>query len=98
MLGQRSKVGYRAMKRVSPKQSAELRLRRKLKRELMIETEEHCQTCHSTGDWRGLSLSHIIPLSRGGKTTRENCPLECYPCHEKYEKKPELRRNDEIRN
>ena len=80
------------LRKVSPKQRAELALRSKLKKELIAEQEyPHCVTCGTTGDWRGLSLSHIIALSRGGKTTQENCPIECYPCHEKYEKKPELR-------
>jgi len=42
-----------------------------------------CETCHGLGDWRGLSRSHIIPKSRGGKDTTENVLIECYPCHEK---------------
>ena len=79
------------LRQVSSKQKTELARRSKLKQEYMVRTEGHCMTCGSTGDWRGLSLSHIVPLSRGGKTTRENTLLECYPCHEKYEKKPELR-------
>ena len=83
------------LRKVSPKQRAELEKRRVLKAELIAEQEyPHCMTCGGTGDWRGLSLSHIVALSRGGKTTRDNCPLECYPCHEKFEKKPELRDYD----
>ena len=70
----------------------ELARRVKRKKELIEEYGEHCMTCKDVNrDWRGISLSHIIPLSRGGKTTRENCPLECYPCHEKFEKHPERR-------
>ncbi len=79
------------LRKISDKQKIELAKRRKLKQELIAETGGRCQTCGGTGDWRGLSLSHKIPLSRGGKTTRENAILECYPCHELYEKKPELR-------
>ena len=80
---------------ISDKQYKEIALRGQLKKDLVWESRGHCMTCGNAGDWRGLSLSHIIPLSRGGKTTRENCLLECYPCHEKYEKHPELRgRND----
>ena len=30
----------------------------------------------------------------GGKTTRENCIIECYVCHDRFEKKPELRNNE----
>ena len=81
------------MKRIplKQKQKKELAQRRKLKRELLEECRGLCMTCATKGDWRGLSLSHIIALSRGGQTTRKNCLIECYPCHEKYEKKPEVR-------
>lgn len=80
------------IKKISDKQKEELALRSKLKRELIAEFGEHCMTCGDKNrDWRGISLSHVVPLSRGGKTTRGNCLLECYPCHEKFEKKPELR-------
>ncbi len=83
------------IRKVSKEQTKELALRIKLKKELIAEMEyPHCQTCLGNGDIRGLSLSHIIPLSRGGKTTRENCLIECYPCHEKYEKKPGLREQE----
>ena len=77
---------------ISDKQRIELRQRTRLKAELLIEFGNHCMTCKDLNrDWRGISLSHIIPLSRGGKTTRENCILECFPCHETFEKRPELR-------
>jgi len=80
------------IKPISNKQKMELKRRRDLKAELIEENGEHCMTCHDLNrDWRGISLSHIIPLSRCGKTTRDNCLLECYPCHERFEKHPELR-------
>ena len=69
----------------------EIALRSRLKKELMAECEMCCQSCGTAGDFRGLSLSHIIALSRGGKTTKENCLIECLVCHQKYEKRPELR-------
>ena len=68
---------------VSDKQAVELKRRTNLKKELIEEYGQHCMTCHDVNrDWRGISLSHVIPLSRGGKTERSNCILECYPCHE----------------
>ena len=76
------------LNKVSPKQRAELALRSNLKKELIAEQEyPHCMTCGTTRDWRGLSLSHIVALSRGGKTERGNCEILCYPCHELVEKK-----------
>ena len=76
----------RPIRKVSLKQQAELDLRKRIKAELMFEqlmTAGYifCMTCQKRPDWRGISLSHIIPLSRGSPTTRENCLLECYRCH-----------------
>ncbi len=83
-----------ALRRVSQKQKAELALRRRLKQELIDEFGNRCMTCGSNGDWRGISLSHIIALSKLGKTCRENCILEDGLCHDRYEKKPELRKKE----
>jgi len=77
---------------ISDKQKIEIQKRRVLKAVLIAEYGEHCMTCGDKyRDFRGISLSHIIPLARGGKTTRDNCLLECLPCHEKYEGHPERR-------
>ena len=82
------------LRKVSAKQRIELTLRRKLKAELIAEHGEHCMTCKDKDrDWRGISLSHIISSGRLGKTTPKNCLLECYVCHDKYEKRTELRPN-----
>lgn len=77
--------------RLSKRQRVELQRRRQLKEDLIFDFGNRCMTCGGPGDFRGISLSHIIPLSRGGKTNRNNCLLECYPCHENYEKHPEKR-------
>ena len=77
--------------RVSDKQKIERSQRTRLKAELLIEYGNKCMTCGKSPDWRGISLSHIIPLSRGGKTDKKNCILECYPDHILYEKRPENR-------
>ena len=76
----------------SEKGKAEIKKRQVLKAYLITEYGETCMTCMDMNrDWRGITLSHIIPLSRGGKTEIGNVLLECYPDHEKFEKKPELR-------
>ncbi len=78
--------------KVSDKQGIEIQKRQELKAELIKEYGNHCMTCSNKyRDWRGLSLSHIIPLSRGGETSRGNCVIECYVCHTRFEKQPELR-------
>ena len=77
---------------ISDKQGIEIQKRQELKAELIKEFGEHCMTCKDKNrDWRGISLSHIIPLSRGGETSRGNCILECYPDHILYEKHPDNR-------
>lgn len=65
------------------KQAEELKLRRKLKAQLIIESAGRCQRCRSTGDFRGLDLAHIVPLSRGGQTVATNCQILCRSCHVK---------------
>jgi len=70
------------IRQVSAKQAIEIAARCRVKRELIEQHGEVCQTCNNEHkDWRGISLSHIIPLSRGGKTTIVNLELLCYHCH-----------------
>ncbi|MAF43092.1 MAG: hypothetical protein CMI54_02835 [Parcubacteria group bacterium] len=71
-----------SIKPVSDKQKEELKRRKDLKRLLILQNGERCMTCNDKHrDFRGISLSHIIPLSRGGATCRRNCLLECGVCH-----------------
>ncbi len=70
-----------APRRVSAKQRAELARRTKLKRDLIAEYGNHCMTCGSNGDWRGLSIHHKKFLSHMGKTQIDNVELLCAPCH-----------------
>ncbi len=38
-------------------------------------------TCKHCGTRRFLSVDHIIPKSKGGKTTLDNCQTLCKPCN-----------------
>ena len=60
----------------------ELALRGQLKNELMEECEGRCQSCGKLPDWRGLGLAHLIPVSQGGLTSKENCRMWCGVCHD----------------
>ena len=81
------------LRKVSSKQKAELQLRNYYKDLFFEVCGNTCMTCKGRNtDWRGLSLSHIIPLSGGGKTTLDNILWECYPDHERYEKRSWLRK------
>lgn len=78
---QRNMKRISAIRPISNKQKIELKRRQDLKAELIGEYGEHCMKCGRLPDWRGLDLSHIIPLSRGGKTELPNVLLECRRCH-----------------
>lgn len=40
-----------------------------------------CQYCGKSKSTADLSIDHVIPRSRGGRTTWENCALSCIPCN-----------------
>ncbi len=45
---------------------------------LFLRDNFTCQYCHATGD---LTFDHIIPRSKGGRTTWENILTACAPCN-----------------
>jgi len=56
------------------------------KRNVMIRDGFKCGYCGTPSD---LTIDHIIPTSKGGKTTFENCITACHPCnHKKRDKSP----------
>lgn len=71
------------IKHISCRQQAELKARRILKAQLVIESGGRCQECGNAPTWEGLDLAHVIPLSRGGKTERSNVKVLCRSCHRK---------------
>lgn len=52
--------------------------RRISRRAVMARDGFRCQYCGST---RQLTLDHVIPVSRGGRTTWENLVTSCAPCN-----------------
>lgn len=56
------------------------------KRNVMIRDNFRCGYCDTIYD---LTIDHIIPTSKGGKTNFENCITACHPCnHKKRDKTP----------
>ena len=48
-----------------------------------------CQYCHKQPGVKNLTIDHIVPRSRGGFSTWENCVLACVECnHKKADKTP----------
>jgi 5-methylcytosine-specific restriction endonuclease McrA len=43
--------------------------------------ENRCQYCGVQGDRSQLNLDHVVPRSRGGRTTWENVVCCCVPCN-----------------
>lgn len=42
-----------------------------------------CQYCGSRTKSEELTIDHVLPRSRGGKSTWTNCVLACFPCNSK---------------
>lgn len=40
-----------------------------------------CQYCETNVSRKTATLDHVIPVSKGGKTTFENCVTSCGPCN-----------------
>ncbi len=54
----------------------------KFSRRNIFERDHHtCQYCGKKFDRSDLTLDHVIPRSRGGKTTWENIVLACLKCN-----------------
>jgi 5-methylcytosine-specific restriction endonuclease McrA len=60
-----------------------------LSRRTLINRDNH--TCQFCGDTAGpLTIDHVIPKSRGGATSWENCVAACLPCnHRKANRTPD---------
>jgi 5-methylcytosine-specific restriction endonuclease McrA len=51
------------------------------RRNLYLRDLYQCQYCHDTFNNEDLTIDHVIPISKGGKTTWENCVTACYTCN-----------------
>lgn len=58
------------------------------KKNVIIRDRNQCVYCHTTGDnINRLTIDHILPVSRGGKSTFENCVTSCFSCNNKKGRK-----------
>jgi len=51
------------------------------KRNIFLRDEYHCQYCGDEVAEPHATLDHVIPQSKGGKTTWENSTTACKPCN-----------------
>ena len=48
---------------------------------LAIRDEYRCGYCGQEHNFPDLTIDHVIPRSKGGKSTWENCVISCKPCN-----------------
>ena len=53
------------------------------RRNIFIRDRNRCQYCGKVKPQRELNLDHVVPQSRGGKSTWENVVCACIPCNTK---------------
>ena len=71
------------IKPVSEKQKVEIALRQQMKMEHIADFGYECMLCfRKTYE---LDLIHLVRLSAGGKTTRENTRTACRECHDTWD-------------
>ncbi len=58
------------------------------RRNLFLRDDFTCQYCGRRGASDRLSIDHITPRSRGGRTTWENCVLACVSCNARKADRP----------
>lgn len=51
------------------------------RRNLYIRDKYECQYCGCKPGTKELSIDHVVPTSRGGRTCWENCVLSCTACN-----------------
>lgn len=53
------------------------------RRNIYTRDNNTCQYCGNQYHTTELSIDHVIPRSKGGKSTFENCVVACLPCNRK---------------
>jgi 5-methylcytosine-specific restriction endonuclease McrA len=51
------------------------------RRNVLLRDSHMCHYCGLTGSGRELTLDHVVPRSRGGRTAWENVVTACGPCN-----------------
>jgi 5-methylcytosine-specific restriction endonuclease McrA len=51
------------------------------RRNIFYRDKNRCQYCGGVFRQRDLNLDHVVPLSRGGKSTWDNVVCACVPCN-----------------
>lgn len=73
-----SKPAHERRKRIKAERDKARRDAVKIRAVLVERYGSRCMCCGCKGF---LTIDHIIPVTRGGKTTIKNCQLLCRPCN-----------------
>lgn len=68
----------RLLRRVRPRRNGHVRFSR---RNVYLRDRYRCQYCGILVEAREITCDHVIPRSRGGKTTWDNVVAACYRCN-----------------
>jgi 5-methylcytosine-specific restriction endonuclease McrA len=52
------------------------------RKNIYLRDRNRCQYCGTVGETKDLNLDHILPSSRGGRTSWENVVCSCVPCNQ----------------
>lgn len=52
------------------------------RKNVWLRDEGSCQYCNDSVNVNDFTIDHVIPKSRGGKTTWENVVISCYKCNQ----------------
>ncbi len=58
------------------------------RKNIFMRDSNRCQYCGRRRPTRELSIDHVIPLSRGGKSVWENVVCACLPCNSRKGSRP----------
>lgn len=61
--------------------SQRLKMTKELRHEILDQYNYTCIQCGFKSEGQGLQIDHIIPVSKGGKTVRENLQVLCDKCN-----------------
>jgi len=53
------------------------------RKNLLLRDDYRCQYCNKGYGGDELTIDHVVPRSKGGKTTWTNAVIACYPCNQK---------------
>lgn len=78
-------IGIQERKRIQNRKNQERRSSyyrsERGRHEVYDKANGHCRMCGEFVPFEDMTMGHIVPRARGGKSVAENLQLECFPCN-----------------